>query len=168
MTAAAIDYDEPLFLREQALRLIRADESTLDNWLRHKHVIPTGEKGKRLFSPNNLIQAELIYSLANTFKVPPAIGRVIADEAIKEYRAFADVDLVDIWSGANLGSVPDGDPDRTMLSLVRDQDGSLRAHERGDRAEDEVMIVLPTRLIARSVFAKMKVLMEAATEKVTA
>lgn len=168
MSDAIIDFDEPLFQREQALRMIRADETTLDNWLRHKHVVPTGEKGRRLFSPNNLIQAELIFSLANTFKVPPAIGRVIADEAIAEYRVHANVDLLDVWGGANFASVPDGDAGRTQLSLVRDADGSLRAHQPNDRAEDQVTIVLPTRLIARSVFAKMKILMERATEKVPA
>jgi hypothetical protein len=168
VTATGIDYDDPIFTREQALAMVRADENTFDNWLRHGHLVANGEKKKRRFSPNNLIQAELIYSLANTFKVPPSIGRDIADNAIAEYRHIADVDILDVWQGSHFGSVPDGDPGRTTLSLVRDASGSLRAWEPTDKAEDEVMIVLPVRLIARSVFAKMKVLMEAATAKVPA
>ena len=168
MTATTIDYDDPLFTRDQALTMIRADESTYDNWLRHGHLVLTGEKKNRRLSPNNLIQAELIYSLANTFKVPPAVGKVIADEALAEYRAHADADILDIWQGSHFASAPDGNAGRTTLSLLRDASGSLRAWEPTDKAEDEVMIVLPVRLIARSVFAKMKVLMEAATEKVPA
>ena len=168
VTANTIDYDDPLFTRDQALAMVRADESTFDNWLRHGHLVPSGEKKSRRFSSNNLIQAELIYSLASTFKVPPTIGRAIAENAIAGYRQFADADILDIWNGAAFGSIPDGDPGRTQLSLVRTASGELRAWERGDRQEDEVTLILPTRLIARSVFAKMKLVMEAVTDKVPA
>ncbi|MFD1105066.1 hypothetical protein [Sphingobium olei] len=163
-----IDFDEPIFARDMALAMLRADETTLDNWLRHGHVVPAGPKGKRLFSPMHLIEAELIYSLANTFRVPPGIGRAIALDAIAEYRQFADADILDIWNGSGIGSLADGGAGRTVMSLVRGSDGELRAWERGDRQEDEVTLVLPTRLIARSVFAKMKVMMEAVTKKVPA
>lgn len=162
---AVIDYDQPIFSRDQALMMIRADANTLDNWLRHGHVVPAGEKGRRLFSPNHLIQAEVIYSLANTFRVPPAIGKVIADDAIAEYRSFADVDILDIWSGADFNVIPNGEGERTTLSLVRGENGDLRAWLPGDRPESEITLVLPTRHLARSVFAKMKIVMDAVLSK---
>lgn len=156
-----IDFEEPIFSTDQAAQVTRVDIDTLDNWVRYGHVTP-GRVGKnRRWSIVQLIDAELLYSLAFTFKVPPKVGREIVKLAVGEYRRHLETDLLDIWSGASFATLPDSEPGRVTLSMVRTAGDVLRPFERGDSPAEAVMIILPVRLLARSVLAKAKIVMEA-------
>ncbi|VVT16343.1 hypothetical protein SPHINGO361_140017 [Sphingomonas sp. EC-HK361] len=131
------------------------------SWVKHGHIKPVHVDGRRRFSAIQLLHADLVGLLAFTMKVPPSIGSAIADNAIAEYDSI-EGDFLEVFNGKHFAAPPaSGGNGKMTFNLVRTPGDILRPWQPGDREEDGVMIVLPVALVARGLFAKMRVLIEA-------
>lgn len=150
------DFDPfaPMFGQPDAVELTQADNDTIDNWVRYKHVIPVRVGKRRMFSFQDLLTIDLIHMLQRNFRAEIHVSAHIAKDAAKQYLDLIEDDREDIQRGRAWHS-PMRRED-THVSLTRDQDGTLRAVERGDRNEDSVMVVLPVRLIGRRLLANVE------------
>ena len=162
MTKIDIDADEPIFLHGDVVGMTRLDDDLLESWVRYKHVDPRKVGKRRKYSVAGVVEAELMYHLAYVLKVPPSIGKFVAELALAEYRdRYFNVDLLDIWSGTEFTDLPHPEDGGTTFEMARTPGGVLRGAQQGDAPQDSVVITIPTRLLARSVFAKMKIFMDA-------
>ena len=142
-----------------AVKMVGPDRTSIENWMRAGTIIPAldlpGED--RRFSLENLLQIEILSRLRDRFKVQAGTAGFIAAEAVRDYLPRADRDLIEVWGGGAIGATDY----RPTYGLTRGDDGDLRAAQRGDIEEDDVMIVIPVGLLARGLFAKAKAVVDA-------
>jgi hypothetical protein len=153
-------FTDPAFSFPDTILITGADRKSIENWMTHGHITPSGgDSGrKRRFSLENHLTIALLQRLRETFNVQAATAAFIAVEATRDYVPMAEADMLDIWAGGDIGATTY----RPTYSLTRDENGVLRAAERDDVKLDDVMLVLPVGLIARALFAKAKLIMDAA------
>jgi len=151
------DYYAPMFIQPDAVLLTQADNETLDNWVRYKHVVPSRIGKRRMFSFLQLLVIDLTWTLTKTFKTELDVATYIAMDAAKSYADRVHVDREDILAGTSWATLNDERGD-AMFSLKRDAETrQLRATNRSDLEADDVMIVLPVRLIARRLLSAMSI-----------
>jgi hypothetical protein len=152
-------FTDPIFTFPDTILATGVDRKSIENWMVHGHVTPSADAARRdrRFSLADMLQIVLLRRLRDPINVQAATAAFIATEAVNNYAPHADADLVDIWQGGELGATSY----RPAYELTKDANGELRATERGDRAHDGVMIVLPVGLLARGLFAKAKLIIDA-------
>lgn len=149
-----IQFDVPAFSQPDAVRLCRVNAATLDNWLRYEHV-PTvrSDTGVREFAFRHLLKIDCIENLTTLFKMPPKVAGEFADRAVNQYRHGFASDLAELASGAPWPrAVRDLD---AHFTFARDGDDVVEL-ESGDERSDSVMMVFPTRMIARRLIANIR------------
>lgn len=149
------DFDPytPMFSQADAVALTQADNDTVDNWVRYKHVLPLRVGNRRMFSFLDLLKIDLIHMLQRNFKAEIHVSAHIAGEAAKQYLDWIELDREEIQRRPERWHSPHPDRGDAHISLARDKNGGLRAVERGDLEVDSVMVVLPVRIIARRLLA---------------
>jgi hypothetical protein len=154
---ASNDFDpfQPVFSQADAVSITQADNDTIDNWVRYKHVMPLRAGKRRLFSFNDLLVIDLMHMLQKMFRAEIHVSRHIATSAAKSYLADVEGDRAAIGSGQNWAALIGGRGD-AQIGLVRDSDGTLREHRPDDSPIDSVDIILPVRLIARRILAGVR------------
>jgi hypothetical protein len=154
MRLEEIQFDVPAFSQPEAVRLTRVNAATLDNWLRYEHV-PTirAETGVREFAFSHLLKIDCIENLTTLFRMPPKVAADFANRAVDQYRQGFASDLADIASGAPWPrAVRDLD---AHFTFARDGDDVVELAD-GDERSDSVMMVFPTRMIARRLIANIR------------
>jgi hypothetical protein len=156
------DFYEAVFSQPDAVELTQADNDTIDNWVRYKHIVPHRIGKRRMFSFLQLLLIDLTWTLTRTFKTELDVATHIAFEAAKGYGDTVHADRAEILAGADWGAVVSDRGDATF-SLTRDASTKLlRPTDRADLGADDVMIVVPVRLIGRRLLAAMAVWSESA------
>lgn len=150
------DFDPfaPMFGQPDAVGLTQADNDTIDNWVRYKHVVPVRVGKRRMFSFVDLLIIDLIHMLQRNFRAEIHVSAHIAKDAAKQYFDLIDEDRAAIQRGEAWHS-PLSRED-IHVSLTREDDGTLRAIGREDRNEDSVMVVLPVRMIGRRLLCNLE------------
>lgn len=143
-------YDDPIFSQPDALRFTRPSAATLDNWLRYEHV-PTirGDNGRRIFAFRHLLMIDAIEMLVDLFSIPPGVAARFGAKAADDYQHWFEVDLAQIRAGASPHAGPRGD---SHFTIARNGDEVVELEDGNDHPEG-VMLVFPTRNLARRVMA---------------
>lgn len=149
------DWSTPFFSQADAADLTQADNDTIDNWVRYKHVVPSRIGKRRMFSFLDLLRIELGLTMARTFGAEIGPAMVVATEAAKSCRDYIQTDWLDILSGTPWARLMTDRGD-FHCTLMREADGSLRAFEPGDLEADSVMVVVPARLVERRLLQAVK------------
>lgn len=142
------DPNVPIWSQLDALEMVQPDESTLDSWCRYRHLVPHTIAGRRVYSFADLLNIDLMWMLARIFRADITVAVLIARELVDRYLAkHIAEDVSGIKAGESWSAV--SDQEEITYGLVRDLDGTLRETRRGEIKVDEVMIVVPVRLLAR-------------------
>jgi hypothetical protein len=144
-----------LFTQADAVALTQADNETIDNWVRYKHLLPQRIGKRRLFNFFDLLTIDLIHMLQRLFKAEIHVSVHIAHQAAKEYMDDVEADRACILRGTPWPALTSMRGD-AHVSLTRAEDGTLRASEHGDLNADGVTVVLPVKLIGRRLLAAVK------------
>lgn len=149
MNLADLTFSGLVFSQPDAIRLTRPTAATLDNWLRYEHVLTNRDQsGRRVFSFADLLAIDCIEMLTTMFKMPPALSAEFARRAVEQYRRAFEQDQREIGNGQPW-SAATRDFD-AHFSFARDGESVVEVD--GER-DDSVMLVLPTRIIARRLLA---------------
>lgn len=144
-------YDSLRFSQPEATQLVRATAATLDNWLRYEHAdAARGADGRRYFSFRHLLQLDATEMLTATFRMPPKLASAFARRAAQDYERGFEADLLEIAAGSPW---PAATRDLDSHFMFAREGEAVVEVAQGDSRPDSVMLVLPTRMIARRLLA---------------
>lgn len=146
-----IDYWTPAFSQPDAVRLTRVTAATLDNWLRYAHVQPVrDDTGRRAFSFADLLTVDCMEMLIALFKMPPSLASSFARRAAEKYEDGFDADRGEVAAGEPWAAASNRLD--AHFTYAREGEHVVEVVE-GELRPDSVMLVLPTRMIARRLMA---------------
>lgn len=145
----------PTFTTSEAVTLTGVDLANLKNWLHNRHADCAMAGKVREFNFRHLLKIEVLSLLTQQFRVAVGAAAEVADTAIAAYDVSGDM-AADVLDVLVAGAKPAAIADRKVIELVRGDDGELRVQQPGDADLDTVGLVLPLRLIARTLAAKVR------------
>lgn len=146
-----LDLHSPIFSARDVVTCTSQDKVGLDSHIHHEHVVPHRMGGRRTFSALQMIEIEIISQLASLFKIPPSVGRRIADhllsdESTKQMLSRDAAGVTDSMAWINSAS------DREHADIIRNEDGTTELAPPG--TVDGVTIVVPVQHFARVVLVR--------------
>lgn len=154
MLPEELDPNAPLFTFKDTVELTQPGEKTLENYVQWQRVVPHRIGGRRMFTFEQLLQVDVMYTLATMFRVEPNTGALIANTLIEAYLPTMQSDVDDVRAGRPWHSPLTRDA--WTYELTRDAETQeLRATNRRDTDADSVMLVVPMRPLARRILGRM-------------
>jgi hypothetical protein len=143
-----IDLHEPLWTQSQVARCIDADDQTLNNYVNHGHASPKLIEGRRRFTALQMIEISFTVQLAEFFKIPPHHGSKISRSLIAHAPAgLLENDAAKIGDKSWVAQASY----RGQVTIRKAEDGSYETLARWKPAAEDIVIVFPVQLCARSV-----------------
>lgn len=156
MSLLAKSMDDPFLFQKEVVAVTQASNTTLDLWVRDGVIEPYRlSRRDRLYSAAQAIEVDLIHLLVDSFRMRPTGARDLARQAVDEYRPHFPKDVDEIGRQIPWQRLTSKRGDYHSEGYTRDADGTLRKAVDGDDPAATVMVVLPTRLIARRVLSNL-------------
>lgn len=155
MDLSKLDFSKPQFPQRVLSSIMPVDAATFDNWDRFGHIACEKQGNRRLVSAATLIQCAVMNVLISTMKIPPQVGSLIAREMIPHYlnSQWKDHDIA--WLANGLPAEASYSPADFYCRIVRGPDGDVRVVLPDEPIVDAVHLVVPVRMLARQVLAKL-------------
>lgn len=146
-----IDLFQPTYTMRQLAEATSASLKDIDNYVLHKHLIPFRETGRPRFTALQAIETDLISRLATLFKIPPAVGSILARSMLEG----APRGLLDREAAAPNDANARPEQYRAQATIVRNADGSVDRVAVNESRPDAIDIIVPVQLFARMVLGKL-------------
>jgi len=143
-----VDLDSAVLTQKDVAAWTEADEKVLNNYVHHGHVAPAQVTGnRRMFTPRQAIQIDLIVRLGQIFKIPPSVATILAERFSQH--PCVDADAMNIGDSGWVRRASE----RVSATISRQGDDVQLAE---GNEPDAIMVVVPVQLFARGVLERIR------------